>query len=124
MTRDELRYSLAAFLCCGPVACRSDVPCGALSDYQVEVDRALSHPRLSRALALLDRIGDEAADALIAGEAAVVAWPPSGSIVQACADDVNPYAETAEQYGLTVEQVCDILSTFHAAGRLDRGGAS
>jgi predicted Rossmann fold nucleotide-binding protein DprA/Smf involved in DNA uptake len=61
-----------------------------------------------------------AMDALIAGTAAVVAWPPNGDVVQACADEVNPYADTAKQYGLTVEQVCDILTMFHAAGRLDQ----
>lgn len=45
-------------------------------------------------------------------EYAVVRWPPTGADVQACADEVSPYAATAEQYGLTVEMVCDVIETW------------
>ncbi len=55
-----------------------------------------------------------AALALAEAEAGAVfmRWPPDGDDVQACADEVNPYAETTQQYGLTVEMVCDIIEAW------------
>jgi hypothetical protein len=50
--------------------------------------------------------------ALAAAGYAVVRWPPTGDDVQRCADKVNPYAATAEQYSLTVETVCDVIATW------------
>jgi len=66
----------------------------------------------ARALALLDRVGDAAAEALIEGTAAVVPWPVTVEMVRAS----NPVG--ADQ---------DLLAhfTLHegiAAGRLDREG--
>lgn len=59
------------------------------------------------------RLDLTAALALAEAEGAVfMRWPPDGDDVQACADEVNPYAETAEQYGLTVEMVCDIIEAW------------
>lgn len=40
------------------------------------LDRAPTDSHIARALALLDRVGDAAADALIKGEAAVTTWQP------------------------------------------------
>ena len=48
----------------------------------------------------------------------LVRWPPNGDDVQACADEVNPYAETAAQYGLTVEMVCDVIEAWKRAATL------
>jgi hypothetical protein len=47
-----------------------------------------------------------------AEEVVFMRWPPDGDDVQACADEVNPYAATAEQYGLTVEMVCDVVEAW------------
>lgn len=53
--------------------------------------------------------------ALLRGEAVAVPWPPSGDVTQACADEVDPYAATAEKYSMTVEVVLDVISAFVAA---------
>lgn len=58
---------------------------------------------------------DAILSALTAAGYAVVRWPPTGDVVQACADEVNPYAVTAEQYGMTVEMVCDVIDTWMKA---------
>jgi hypothetical protein len=77
-----------------------------------EIDQREREERHARALALLDRVGDAAADALMKGEAVVVPWPVTVEMVRAS----NP-ADDAQ----------DLLAhfTLHegiAAGRLDRGG--
>ena len=59
------------------------------------------------------RVSLTAALALAEAEGAkFVRWPPTGDDVQACSDEVNPYAATAEQYGLTVETVCDVIDVW------------
>ena len=72
----------------------------------------LSHPRISLALAVLDRIGDQAADALIAGTAAVAQI--------SC-------TEAMRRAWLRVDVSDDCpdrdWEAMLAAGRLDRGGA-
>lgn len=73
----------------------------------VEVD----HPYIARALALLDRVGDAAADALIAGTAAVVpADSPTVSMIDAALD----CGEGASLH--------EMIPAAIAAGRLDREG--
>jgi hypothetical protein len=68
--------------------------------------------RHARALALLDRVGDAAAEALIAGTAAVVPVEATETMGEAGwinKEDVDPP---------------DIWRAMLAAGRLDRGGAA
>jgi hypothetical protein len=79
---------------------------------QTEAD-AILRARFQKALDLLDRVGDAAAEALMKGEAVVVPWPVTVEMVRAS----NP-ADDAQ----------DLLAhfTLHegiAAGRLDREGA-
>lgn len=53
-------------------------------------------------------------------EAVIVRWPPTGDDVTAIADELNPYATTAEQYKMTVEMVCDVIETWMRLARQAR----
>jgi phage replication-related protein YjqB (UPF0714/DUF867 family) len=74
----------------------------------------VKHPRTGELM--VGRGSRKRADAILSALAAagyaVVRWPPTGDDVQRCADEVNPYAATAEQYSLTVETVCDVIATW------------
>ena len=72
------------------------------------VEAIIDHPRIARALTLLDRIGEHAADALIAGTATVVATDLSGWF-KSQGDELS-----ADWGG---------INSVISAGRLDRGGA-
>jgi hypothetical protein len=80
---------------------------------RISVRTVLKDPHIARALALLNRVGDAAAEAMIKGEAAVVPVEPTIEMVRAS----NP-----------MDDAQDLLAhfTLHegiAAGRLDREGA-
>ena len=82
------------------------------------VEAIIDHPRIARALTLLDRIGEHAADALIAGTAAVVPV--------LCDFDVALKAAEADAIHQTMhgEQIdMQTLYGLFLRGRLDRGGA-
>lgn len=79
---------------------------------------AIDHPRISRALTLLDRIGDEAADALIAGTAAVLPVQCDFDVALKAAEaDALHQAKHGEQIDMQT------LYGLFLRGRLDRGGA-
>ena len=79
--------------------------------------------RIARALTLLDRIGDEAADALINGTAAVVPVEATEVMNQRGAPEVGCNAGTFDVDDDWLGHPSDIWRAMLAAGRLDRGGA-
>lgn len=83
----------------------------------------LSHPRIDRALALLDRIGDEAADALIVGTAAVVPVEATEGMCVAAYWAPERVAKADNTAELAMQRYGHAIREAIAAGRLDRGGA-
>ncbi|MDQ1077962.1 hypothetical protein [Pseudoroseomonas cervicalis] len=58
------------------------------------------------------------------GSLRVIAWPPTGDMVQAAADELAPYCDRPADYEQVVAQACDALdAAFAARPGAKEGGA-
>lgn len=131
MTRDELERKIGhhvAFAMTGNrMPDRSGDTRNRLSPMQRRncdhaVEAIVDYPCIGRALTLLDRIGNEAADAIIAGTAAVVPVEATEEMYGAGAPEMGDYGHMDpddDVYG----DPAKVWAAMLAAGRLDRGGA-
>jgi hypothetical protein len=86
------------------------------------VEAIIDHPRIARALAVIDRIGDEAAEAIREGRAAVVPVEATDAMYGAGGPEMGDYGHMDPDDDVYGDQA-KVWSAMLAAGRLDRGGA-
>jgi hypothetical protein len=88
-------------------------------------DGKADHPRIARALALIDRVGDAAAEAILTGEAAVVpvvALRLMTGVAEQAVENAKVAGGMMVDDATLADLARDALAAMLAAGRLDREG--